>query len=155
MILEKGLNRKEGWQIEQDSMNQSAAAYQLMNFLDVHIETQEPMSIWDWEFFRDGKLIAIGEYRRRFHNFGTYPDFQFGHQKFLKMKKFGADHGIPAYMFVEYDDIFLHFPIIGSPEIKTMRRNHEKRTEECVCIPNQSLIPVMDLVLWSIEIGNY
>ena len=42
MTLEKGLNRKEGWQIEQDSMNQSAAAYQLMNFLDVDIQTQEP-----------------------------------------------------------------------------------------------------------------
>ena len=147
MIPEKGLNRKEGWQIEVDSMNQSNAAYQLMNFLDIDIETKEPMSIWDWEFYREGKLMAIGEYRRRFHNFGTYPDFQFGHQKFLKMQKFGKDHGITAYMFVEFDDLFLYFPIIGSPEIKTMKRNHEVRTEEGVCIPNADFMPVMSLSL--------
>jgi hypothetical protein len=147
MIPEKGLNRKEGWQIEVDSMNQSNAAYQLMNFLDINIETKEPMSIWDWEFYREGKLMAIGEYRRRFHNFGTYPDFQFGHQKFLKMQKFGQDHGIPAYMFVEFDDLFLYFPIIGSPEIVLMKRNHEIRTEECVCIPNADFISVMSLSL--------
>ena len=147
MIPEKGLNRKEGWQIEVDSMNQSNAAYQLMNFLDIDIETKEPMSIWDWEFYREGKLMAIGEYRRRFHNFGTYPDFQFGHQKFLKMQKLGKDHGITAYMFVEFDDLFLYFPIIGSPEIKTMKRNHEVRTEQCVCIPNADFMPVMSLSL--------
>jgi len=147
MIPEKGLNRKADWQIEVDSMNQSSAAYQLMNFLDIDIETKEPMSIWDWEFYREGKLMAIGEYRRRFHNFGTYPDFQFGHQKFLKMQKFGKDHGISAYMFVEFDDLFLYFPIIGSPEIKTMKRNHEVRTEECVCIPNADFMPVMSLSL--------
>lgn len=147
MIPEKGLNRKEGWQIEVDSMNQSNAAYQLMNFLDINIETKEPMSIWDWEFYREGKLMAIGEYRRRFHNFGTYPDFQFGHQKFLKMQKFGQDHGIPAYMFVEFDDLFLYFPIIGSPEIVLMKRNHEIRTEECVCIPNADFVSVMSLSL--------
>ena len=145
MILEKGLNRKHDWQIEVDSMNQSNAAYQLMNYLDLDIETKEPMSIWDWEFYRDGKLLAIGEYRRRFNNFGTYPDFQFGHQKFLKMQKFGQDHGVPAYMFVEFDDIFLYFPIIGSPKVKTMRRNHEVRTEECVCIPNSDFLTVASL----------
>jgi len=147
MIPEKGLNRKADWQIEVDSMNQSSAAYQLMNFLDIDIETKEPMSIWDWEFYREGKLMAIGEYRRRFHHFGTYPDFQFGHQKFLKMQKFGQDHSVPAYMFVEFDDLFLYFPIIGSPEIKTMKRNHEVRTEECVCIPNADFMPVMSLSL--------
>jgi hypothetical protein len=146
-VLEKGLNRKQGWQIEQDSMNQSAAAHELMNFFRVDIETQEPMNVWDWEFYREGNLIAIGEYRRRFNNFGTYPDFQFGHQKFLKMQKFGQEHNIPAYMFVEFDDLFLYFPIAGSPEIKTMKRNHEIRTEQCVCIPNADFIPVMSLSL--------
>ena len=147
MTLERGLNRKEGWQIEQDSMNQSNAAYQLMNFLDIDIETKEPMSVWDWEFFRDGKLMAIGEYRRRFNNSDTFPDFIFGNQKFLKMQKHGADYGVPAYMFVEFDDLFLYFPIIGIPKTRMVKRRHENREEECVYILNKDFIPVIDLKL--------
>jgi hypothetical protein len=147
MIPEKGLNRKEDWQIEVDSMNQSNAAYQLMNFLDLDIETKEPMSIWDWEFFRDGKLIAIGEYRRRFNNSDTFPDFIFGYQKFLKMQKHGTEHGVPAYMFVEFDDLFLYFPIIGSPKTRMVKRRHENREEECVYILNKDFLSVMDLIL--------
>ena len=147
MILERGLNRKEGWQIEQDSMNQSVAAYQLMNFLNVHIETQEPMSIWDWEFFRGDKLVAIGEYRRRFNNFGTFPDFQFSKKKFKTMMAEGARRGVPALMFVEFDDLYLYFPIEGEPEVKVMRRNHEVRTENCVAIPNKDFRYVYHLDL--------
>jgi hypothetical protein len=145
--MEKGLNRKEGWQIEEDSMNQSNAKHQLMQFLDVDIETQEPLSIWDWEFFREGQLLAIGEYRRRFNKFGTFPDFQFSKKKFEILEVKGNEYGVPALMFVEFDDIFLYFPISGKYPTKVMRRNHEVRTEECVCIPNNSFLYVNDLSL--------
>lgn len=145
--LEKGLNRKEGWQIEQDTMNQSNAKTQLMQFLDVDIETQDNFSIWDWEFYRDGKLLAIGEYRRRFHNFGTFPDFQFSKKKFETLEAQGIEYGVPSLFFVEFDDIFLYFPISGKHPTKVMRRNHEVRTEECVCIPNNGFLYVNDLSL--------
>jgi hypothetical protein len=145
--LEKGLNRKENWQIQADNLNQSKARIDLMQLLSVDIKTQDPMSIWDWEFFRNGKLIAIGEYRRRFNKFGTFPDFQFGHKKFLTMKAEGIKHGIPALMFVEFDDLYLYFPIEGEPEIKVMRRNHEVRTENCVVIPNDKFLYVYHLNL--------
>ena len=135
--MEKGLNRFKPDEIAQDTLNQSAAAYSLMNYLDVEIVTQPPLSIWDWEFYRNGQLLGIGEYRRRFHNFGTFPDFQFGKKKFLTMVEEGKKHGVPAWMFVEYDDLFLYFAMEGDPQVKTMRRNHETRTEECVVIPNK------------------
>jgi hypothetical protein len=134
--LERGLNRFKQHEIEEDNQNQTKARFDLMNLLNVNIETMEMMSPWDWEFFRDGKILAIGEYRRRFCKFGTFPDFQFGKKKFDAMLQKGKEHGIPAYMFVEFDDVFLYFPLVGSPITKTMRRNHEVRTEECVCIPN-------------------
>lgn len=136
LVLEKGLNRFKPNEIEQDNLNQSRARTELMQFLGVDIETQDMMSFWDWEFYRDGQIIAIGEYRRRFCNFGTYEDFQFSKKKFNAMVSKGKEHGIPAYMFVEFDDLFLYFPLGGSPPTKTMRRNHEVRTEECVCITN-------------------
>lgn len=136
MLLEKGLNRKEEWQIQADNFNQTKAKLDLEQLLGLEIVTQEPMSIWDWEFFRDGKLVAIGEYRRRFNNFGTFPDFQFSQKKFKTMMAEGQKHGVPAFMFVEFDDLYLYFLIEGEPEIKVMRRNHEVRTENCVVIPN-------------------
>ena len=136
LVLEKGLNRFKPNEIEQDNINQSKARFDLMQFLGVDIETQDIMSFWDWEFYRDDKLIAIGEYRRRFCNFGTYEDFQFSKKKFNAMVDKGKKHSIPAYMFVEFDDWFLYFLLDGSPPSKIMKRNHEIRTEECVCINN-------------------
>jgi hypothetical protein len=136
VVLEKGLNRSKPNEIEQDNINQSKARFDLMQFLGVDIETQDIMSFWDWEFYRDDKLIAIGEYRRRFCNFGTYEDFQFSKKKFNAMVDKGKKHGIPAYMFVEFDDLFLYFLLDGLPPSKIMKRNHEIRTEECVCITN-------------------
>ncbi len=136
VVLEKGLNRSKPNEIEQDNINQSKARFDLMQFLGVDIETQDIMSFWDWEFYRDDKLIAIGEYRRRFCNFGTYEDFQFSKKKFNAMVDKGKKHGIPAYMFVEFDDLFLYFLLDGLPPRKIMKRNHEIRTEECVCITN-------------------
>lgn len=38
------------------------------------------------------------------------------------MAEKGKKHGVPAWMVME-----------GKPEVKIMRRNHEVRTEECVC----------------------
>jgi hypothetical protein len=136
LVLEKGLNRFKQNQIEQDNINQSKAKFDLMQFLRVDIETQDTMSFWDWEFYRDNKLLAIGEYRRRFCNFGTYEDFQFSKKKFNAMVDKSKEHSIPAYMFVEFDDLFLYFLVDGSPPSKIMKRNHEVRTEECVCIFN-------------------
>lgn len=147
MQLEKGLNRKEEWQIQADNINQSRARIDLMQLLGLEIETQEPMSIWDWEFFRGDKLVAIGEYRRRFNNFGTFPDFQFSQKKFKTMMAEGARRGVPALMFVEFDDLYLYFPIEGDPEVKVMRRNHEVRTENCVVIPNKDFRYVYHLDL--------
>ena len=147
MILEKGLNRKEQWQIQEDNMNQSKARIDLMQLLNLDIVTQEPMSIWDWEFFRGNRLVAIGEYRRRFNNFGTFPDFQFSQKKFQIMMAEGQRHGVPALMFVEFDDLYLYFVIEGNPEVKIMRRNHEIRTEPCVVIPNDQFKYVYHLDL--------
>jgi hypothetical protein len=63
------------------------------------------------------------------------------------MQKHGADYGVPAYMFVEFDDLFLYFPIIGIPNTRMVKRRHENREEECVCILNKDFIPVIDLKL--------
>ena len=137
-MLEKGLNRYNKDQIKEDEINQSKARFTLLRTvdIDVDIETQGTMSFWDWEFFRNGKIIAIGEYRRRFCNFGTFQDFQFSNKKFKAMTEKADKHLIPAYMFVEFDDCFLYFAVEGKPPTKIMRRNHEMRTEECVCISN-------------------
>ena len=136
-MLEKGLNRFKPNEIEQDNANQSNARQSLIYFLDnVVVETQPMMSFWDWEFYRDNKIIALGEYRRRFNVFGTFPDFQFSKKKFDAMIAKGKQHNIPSYMFVEFNDLFMFFLIEGNPSTKIMRRNHEKRTEPVVCITN-------------------
>lgn len=128
-------------------MNQSRARWELMQFLDVEIQTQDMMSYWDWEMYRESKLLAIGEYRRRFCTFGTYEDFQFSKKKFDAMVNKGKKEGIPALMFVEFDDVLLYFPLEGEPPTKIMRRNHEVRTEECVCIPNDAFVSLYKLTL--------
>jgi hypothetical protein len=132
-LAEKGLNRFNPDERAVDSNNQSSARFSLMSYFQIDIETMPEMSYWDWEFYRDGELAGIGEYRRRFHNFGTFPDFQFGKKKFVAMTEEASKHGVPAWMFVEFDDLFLYFVMEGKPPVKTMRRNHETRTEECVC----------------------
>lgn len=145
--MEKGLNRKEDWQIEQDTMNQSAAKTQLMQFLDVDIETKDNFSIWDWEFYRDGELLAIGEYRRRFNKAFQYSDFIFSKKKFDILQSKEKELGVPCLFFVEFDDIFLYFPISGKYPTRSVRRVHEVREEDCVCIPNNKFLYVNGLTL--------
>jgi hypothetical protein len=144
-MTEKGLNRKEDWQIEEDIMNQSNAKTQLMQYLDVDMVTKENFSIWDWEFYRNGELLAIGEYRRRFNNFGKFPDFQFSQKKFEILKDTSVEYGVPCLFFVEFDDLLLYFPVAGTYPTKQMQRNHEVRVEICVCIPNSSFLYVSQL----------
>ena len=137
-MLEKGLNRFKENEIKEDNINQSNARLKVLRCvdIDIDIETQENMSIWDWEFFRNKELVAIGEYRRRFCDFGTYSDFQFSMKKFnamlVKTKRL-----IPAYMFVEFNDQFVYFALQDGFPTKIMKRNHEIRTEECVCVANE------------------
>lgn len=129
------MNRKQDWQIKEDLANQEITRQMLQNWLKIDVTAQEEMSIWDWEF-RVGKyLLGFGEYRRRFNAFDTYGDFQFTKKKFCTLKEKAKTEKVPAFMFVQFDDQFLYFTIDGDPETQIMRRNHEVRKEECVCIP--------------------
>jgi len=142
--MEKGLFRKDEGQIAQDTDNQEKARQKLEDLLCINIATMDSFSIWDWEF-RKEKLIAIGEYRRRFNEFDKYPDFQFSKYKFDTMRGKCAFQGILAFMFVEFDDGFFYFAIEGNPLTQIMQRNGELRTEEVVVIPKESFKPVEEL----------
>ena len=142
--MEKGLFRKEERQIAQDTNNQEDARQRLADLLGIEIVNMDSFSIWDWEF-RKEKLIAIGEYRRRFNDFDKYPDFQFSKYKFDTMRGKCAFQGILAFMFVEFDDGFYYFPIEGNPLTEIMQRNGEIRTEEVAVIPKESFNPVEEL----------
>jgi hypothetical protein len=142
--MEKGLFRKDEGQIAQDANNQEDARQRLADLLDIEIVSMDTYSIWDWEFKRD-KLVAIGEYRRRFNNFDKYPDFQFSKSKFDTMRGKCAFQSILAFMFVEFDDGFFYFAIEGYPPIQTMQRGGEMRTEEVVVIPQESFSSVEEL----------
>jgi hypothetical protein len=142
--MEKGLFRKEEGQIAQDTDNQEKARQRLEDLLCINVATMDSFSIWDWEF-RKEKLIAIGEYRRRFNEFDKYPDFQFSKYKFDTMRGKCAFQGILAFMFVEFDDGFFYFAIEGNPLTQIMQRNGELRTEEVVVIPKESFKPVEEL----------
>jgi hypothetical protein len=142
--MEKGLFRKDEGQIAQDTNNQEDARQRLADLLGIEIVNMDSFSIWDWEF-RKEKLIAIGEYRRRFNDFDKYPDFQFSKYKFDTMRGKCAFQGILAFMFVEFDDGFYYFPIEGNPPTEIMQRNGEIRTEEVAVIPKESFNPVEEL----------
>ena len=142
--MEKGLFRKDEGQIAQDTDNQEKARQRLADLLDIEIVNMDSFSIWDWEF-RKEKLIAIGEYRRRFNEFDKYPDFQFSKYKFDTMRGKCAFQGILAFMFVEFDDGFYYFPIEGNPLTQIMQRNGEMRTEEVAVIPKESFKLVDEL----------
>lgn len=144
--MEKGLFRKEEGQIAQDTDNQENAGQRLEALLCINVDTMDNFSIWDWEFRKEGKLIAIGEYRRRFNNFDKYPDFQFSKYKFDTMRGKCAFQSILAFMFVEFDDGFYYFPIKGNPLTQTMQRGGELRTEEVVVIPKDSFKPIEELI---------
>jgi hypothetical protein len=143
--MEKGLFRKDEGQIAQDTDNQEKARQRLEDLLCINVATMDNFSIWDWEFRREGKLIAIGEYRRRFNEFDKYPDFQFSKYKFDTMRGKCAFQGILAFMFVEFDDGFYYFPIEGNPLTQIMQRNGEMRTEEVAVIPKESFKLVDEL----------
>jgi hypothetical protein len=142
--MEKGLFRKDEEQIAQDTDNQEKARQRLEDLLCINVATMDSFSIWDWEF-RKEKLIAIGEYRRRFNEFDKYPDFQFSKYKFDTMRGKCAFQGILAFMFVEFDDGFFYFAIEGNPLTQIMQRNGELRTEEVVVIPKESFKSVEEL----------
>jgi hypothetical protein len=135
MTPEKGMNRKQDWQIKEDLANQEITRQMLQNWLKIDVTPQEEMSIWDWEFRVGKHLLGFGEYRRRFNAFDTYGDFQFTKKKFCTLKEKAKTEKVPAFMFVQFDDQFLYFTIDGDPETQIMRRNHEVWKEECVCIP--------------------
>jgi hypothetical protein len=144
--MEKGLFRKEEEQIAQDNDNQENARQRLEDFLGINVDTMDNFSIWDWEFREEGKLIAIGEYRRRFNDFDKYPDFQFSKYKFDTMRGKCAFQSILAFMFVEFDDGFYYFPIKGNPPTQIMQRGGELRTEEVVVIHKDSFKSIEELI---------
>jgi len=139
MKLETGMNRYKQEQIVEDMANQEKALKVFEQVLGAEgVNVDDIYSPWDYEFYIDDKLVAIGEYRRRFTNFGTYKDFQFSKHKFDKMYNKAIKDNIDAFMIVEFNDKFTFFQIEGNPEVAIMKRKHEQRTEECVRIPNES-----------------
>lgn len=143
--MEKGLFRKDEDQIAQDTDNQEKARQQLEDLLCINVATMDNFSTWDWEFEKDGKTIAIGEYRRRFNNLDKYPDFQFSKHKFDNMWGTSVFQKTPAFMFVEFDDGFYYFRIEGTPTVQIMQRNGEVRTEAVVVIPKETFKSVEEL----------
>jgi hypothetical protein len=135
MQLERGMNRHQDWQIKEDLNNQENARLLLEKMLQVNVEPQSTMSIWDWEFKVDKYLLAIGEYRRRFSQFDEFSEFIFSKKKFDTLKEKSLISKVPVLMFVEFNDQFLYFVVDGAPDTKTIKRKHENRTEECVMIP--------------------
>lgn len=144
--METGMFRKQHSQIEEDMLNQETARKQLELLLEVEVRPQHTFSTWDWEFYKQDKLIAIGEYRRRFVTSNTYPDFNFSKNKFYKMKAKSDCENIKAIMFVEFNDGLKYFNIEGEPSVKTMQRRGEVRTEEVVIIPNNFLFSIESLI---------
>jgi hypothetical protein len=138
MKLEKGMNRYKQEQIVEDMSNQAKALSIFEQVLGAEgVNVEDIYSPWDYEFYIDNQLVAIGEYRRRFVDFGTYKDFQFSKHKFDKMLRKSNQDSIDAFMIVEFNDKFTFFKIEGTPKTATMKRKHENRTEECVIIPNE------------------
>jgi hypothetical protein len=135
MQLEKGMNRYKDWQIQEDLTNQELTRQMLEHWLKIDVLPQDEMSILDWEFIANNYFLGFGEYRRRFNNFDVYDDFQFTKKKFYSLKEKALKEKVPAFMFVQFNDEFLYFTIDGEPKTQIMRRNHEIRKEECVCIP--------------------
>lgn len=135
-MIEKGMFRKDPNQIEIDMENQEAARKKMEKILHLCFKPQHEFSVWDWEIYSYEKLKAIAEYRRRFMNFGKYPDFQFSKKKFYAMKSKACTEKVSAYMIVEFDDGLKFFIIDGEPPEKIMQRRGELRTEEVVVITN-------------------
>ena len=136
--MEIGLFRKDEDQIAQDTDNQEKARQQLADLLGMDVITMDNFSPWDWEFEKNNKIIAIGEYRRRFNDLDKYPDFQFSKHKFDNMWGASVFQKTPAFMFVEFDDGFYYFRIEGTPTVQIMQRNGEMRTEAVVVIPKET-----------------
>ena len=143
--MEKGLFRKDEEQIAQDTNNQENARQRLEDLLCINVATMDNFSAWDWEFKKDEKLVAIGEYRRRFNDFDKYPDFYFSRRKFDLLRGKSAFQNIPAYMFVEFNDGFFYFIIKGDPSNETLQRNGEVRTEKVAIIPKESFKLIEEL----------
>lgn len=139
MKLEKGMNRYKQEQIAEDMSNQAKALTIFEQVLGADgVNVEDIYSPWDYEFYIQDELVAIGEYRRRFTDFGTYKDFQFSKHKFDKMLNKAKHDNIDAFMIVEFNDKFTFFEIKGNPNTTMMKRKHENRTEECVIIPNSA-----------------
>lgn len=135
-MTERGMFRKNSNQIDEDMTNQEAARNKLEKILNLCFKPQHVYSVWDWEIYEGDTMIAIAEYRRRFVNFGKYPDFQFSKKKFDTMKLKAETENVNAYMVVEFNDGLKYFVIEGKPETQIMQRRGEVRTEEVVVIPN-------------------
>lgn len=135
-MTERGMFRKNSNQIDEDMTNQEAARNKLEKILNLCFKPQHVYSVWDWEIYEGDTMIAIAEYRRRFVNFGKYPDFQFSKKKFDTMKLKAETEDVNAYMVVEFNDGLKYFVIEGKPETQIMQRRGEVRTEEVVVIPN-------------------
>lgn len=135
-MTEKGMFRKDSKQIEVDMGNQEAARNKLEKILNLCFKPQHVYSVWDWEIYEGDTMIAIAEYRRRFVNFGKYPDFQFSKKKFDTMKLKAEEEQVKAYMVVEFNDGLKYFEINGDPDTQIMQRRGESRTESVVIINN-------------------
>jgi hypothetical protein len=117
-----------------------------MLFGDSMVIEEGPFSKHDFTIIADG-CEAIGEYKRRTHKFGTYPDVTLSESKWNHLRKYKGS----AFIVFEFTDGVYLGDVTNMPSLTAKMGGRTLRTRDpfdihmCVQIPIEYLVP---LRLW-------
>lgn len=123
-----------------------------MLFGDCTVIEEGPFSKHDFTIIVQDKE-AIGEYKRRTHKFGTYPDVTLSQSKWNHLRKYPGS----AFIIFEFTDGVYLGDVSKMPELTAHMGGRTRRTRDpfdihmCVQIPIEYLVP---LRLWVPEFNQ-
>jgi len=83
---------------------------------DVEVIKLQPMLYgFDWALFRDEKLVAIAEFKKRSHKFGTYKTLLISSGKIANAMSYSREYDVPFILIVQWEDDLPRWMLIKNP----------------------------------------
>lgn len=92
------------YETEQDRARQRQAIAALCNSFGCDAKASPDLCAWDYEAFREGKMVGLVEVKCRLCKAEQYPTYMISLRKMHDLRKAGEQRGIPVVLLVAWAD---------------------------------------------------
>ncbi|WYN05145.1 hypothetical protein ISREJYDI_CDS0185 [Pseudomonas phage UNO-G1W1] len=101
------------YETQQDRDNESSVKSQIEKWAKCTLTKTGSQAFYDWEAHRDGKLVALMEFKKRTNPRRQYPTYMVAMKKIDRGIALAKDAGVPFIFFVQWTD-GLHYLVVNT-----------------------------------------